>query len=213
MARPLCVSLFDLSGVWSRPWEETHDVVRVDLQAGRDVLDLKPEDFAAVDVLLAAPPCTHFTKAGSRHWPAFDADGRTRQSVQLVRHTLKLARAWKPRVFALENPAGRLPKLVPAVAKLPRWSFSPWQFAGWTKSAERTLLYGWLDVERAQKTTILWGRFEVPEQRPEEPLVPCPGQTVTSWIGPGKDRANQRSATPLGFARAFFAANRICARA
>lgn len=192
MVKPYCVSLFDLSGVWSRPWRATHRVVRWDLQAGFDVLDCQPDMYDRVDCVLAAPPCTHFTKAGARWWPACDQDGRTDQHVALVNHVLDLVEAWRPRVFALENPVGRLPRLVPRLTDYPRFTFHPWQYAG----------------ERAVKSTVIWGQCRQPEPRPEPPCDPGGGHTVTSWIGPGPERANLRSKTPLGFSRAFYLANR-----
>lgn len=201
------ISLFDFSGTWSAPWRATHDVVQVDIQHGQDVLDVKPGDFTDVDVVLAAPPCTYYTKAGSRYWAQWDADGTTEASVRLVRHTLDLIRAWAPRVWCIENPAGRLPLLVPELSEVARLTVQPWHFAGWVAPEDRTLVYCWLDLERAKKTTVLWGRFFPPTRRPEEAQV-CPGgQTATSWIGPGAGRKNLRSRTPTGLARAFHDAN------
>jgi hypothetical protein len=207
--KPLCVSLFDHSGVWSAPWAATHEVVMVDLQRGWNVLHVTPETFGrAPDVVLAAPPCTVFTKASSRHWPLYEASGQTRRSVEMVEHTLWLIRQWNPRVWALENPVGRIHTLVPEVMVLGRWRFSPNEYAGWCPIGERRMHHGWLDHERARKETFIYGRCRRPVERPEPVMDPGSGQTVTSWIGPGKDRANARSQTPRGFALAFYAANK-----
>lgn len=206
MRRPAVISLFDYSGVWAQPWVDdgrfavyTFDRQRSALE---DVFELNPDDYADVRLVLAAPPCTHFTVASNRNWPQYDADGRTAASVALVEQTLALIEAWAPAVWALENPkVGRLPRLVPALRDVSHWDFSPWQFAGWADDPAS---------EAYQKSTRIWGTAERPEERPvarADVLGTGGKQTAVSWVSPGKDRANIRSKTPQGFARAFYAAN------
>jgi hypothetical protein len=206
--RPLVVSLFDLSGEWSKPWRTEFDVVCVDIQRdpAHDVLKLRPETFDNVAVVLAAPPCTHFTVASSRLWKTYDADGRTAASVALVEATLRLIAAWNPALWALENPvSGRLPKLVPEIGAASNWQFHPWMYAGWADDPES---------EAHSNGTRIWGPATRPVERPVDRWDDNLGhagktrQTAISWMSPGPERANRRSKTPSGFARAFYASNR-----
>ncbi len=53
------------------------------------------------------------------------------------------------------------------------------------------------------KKTLLWGDFSLPKRSPVEP-----SEGSRMWSLPASpDRARIRSATPQGFARAFFEAN------
>lgn len=81
---PAILSLFDHSGVWSRPYRDAgYRVVQVDLAAGFDVLSI--ETFAAhprallrslgnIRGVIAQPPCTQFAASGARWWAAKDLD-------------------------------------------------------------------------------------------------------------------------------------------
>lgn len=53
------------------------------------------------------------------------------------------------------------------------------------------------------KKTLLWGNFNRPAKQPVEPTM---GSLIIK-LSPSPDRARMRSATPPGFARAFFEAN------
>lgn len=125
--------------------------------------------------------------------------------MSLVEKTLDLIEAWKPKVWALENPlSGRMAKLCPRLQAVPVWSFHPFQFAGWAEDPK---------AEAHGKGTRIWGTSTRPEERPVERWDTNLGregatrQTAISWMSPGPERANQRSKTPSGFARAFYAAN------
>ena len=76
-----------------------------------------------IHAILAACPCTDFAVSGARHFAAKDADGRTVSSVKLVHQTLRTIEYFKPAVWAIENPVGRIEKL----GGLPPWrlSFDP----------------------------------------------------------------------------------------
>jgi hypothetical protein len=53
------------------------------------------------------------------------------------------------------------------------------------------------------KKTLLWGDFKLPEKNPVEPKL----GSLMHKLPPGPMRARMRSATPPGFAKAFFEAN------
>lgn len=194
------LSLFDLSGEWSRPWEEAgYQVFRFDIQDDPtigDVHNFSGEffsdwfgDFDGMDIhaILAATPCTEFAVSGARHFAAKDADGRTVSSVKLVHQTLATIEHFKPAVWAIENPVGRIEKL----GGLPPWrlSFDP-NHVG----------------DPYTKKTLLWGRFN--GDLPVAPVEPTEGSKMHKLYG-GKSQAtkNARSVTPEGFSYAFFMAN------
>lgn len=199
-ADKIVLSLFDLSGEWSKPWEEAgYQVYRFDIQADPEVGDVNNfstdffgdwfGDFDGMDIyaILAACPCTDFAVSGARHFAAKDADGRTVASVRLVHQTLATIEYFKPAVWAIENPVGRIEKL----GGLPPWrlSFNPNDIG-----------------ETYTKKTLLWGRFNA--DMPIAPVVPVEGSKMHSQYG-GKSLAtkNARSVTPEGFAYSFFMAN------
>lgn len=205
------LSLFDLTGEWSKPWLEAgYQVYRFDIQdqwtmtneeTGEvinlgDVNNFSVEffmdnfsSFAEGDVhaILAACPCTDFASSGARHFKAKDASGKTMDSVQLVHQTLATIEYFRPPIWALENPVGRIEKLT----GLPPWrlSFDPYMFG-----------------DPYTKKTLLWGRFN--PDLPTAPVDPVEGSKMHRMYG-GKSLAtkNARSVTPEGFAYAFFQAN------
>ena len=194
------ISLFDLSGEWSKPWVEAgYEVYQFDIQENGYVgdvnnfsVDFFNDLFAAFDgkeihAILAACPCTDFAGSGARHFSAKDKDGRTFSSVEVVQQTLRTIEYFKPAVWALENPVGRIAKM----NGMPPWrlSFDPFHFG-----------------EDYTKQTLLWGRFNA--DLPVAPTEPVAGSKMHSQYG-GKSIAtkNARSVTPEGFAYAFFEAN------
>jgi hypothetical protein len=193
----MILSLFDLSGNWPAPYAgQGIPVLSCDIQKGVDVLSITPDWLASkgflpdrIKGILAAPPCTEFTKAGAHLWPIKDATGRTASSVQLVRKTLEIISWCHGLAFwAIENPPGRLPALVPELCRYSPWYFEPWHFGDpWTKK------------------TGLWGRFNYPRKTPVAPS----GSWVFRFSGGTQHGKNQRSVTPPGFARAFALANPI----
>ncbi|OWY39386.1 hypothetical protein CEK28_08690 [Xenophilus sp. AP218F] len=196
----IVLSLFDLSGEWSRPWEEAgYQVYRFDIQADPQVGDVNNfssdffgdwfGDFEGKDIyaILAACPCTDFAVSGARHFAAKDADGRTVASVKLVHQTLRTIEYFKPAVWALENPVGRIEEL----GGLPPWrlSFDPNHLG-----------------DPYTKKTLIWGRFN--GDLPVAPVEPTEGSKMHRLYG-GKSQAtkNARSVTPEGFSYGFFMAN------
>lgn len=194
------LSLFDYSGRWSQPYKENgYEVFQVDIKHGIDILELTPKDmpFDSVYGILAAPPCTDFSGSGAQYWKAKDEDGRTEKSLALVRKTLSLVEYYKPQFWALENPVGRLPKLVPEIGS--PWYFNPNEFAGYLTGEEALR-------ECYTKRTGLWGNFVKPTK------LSLPVSSEGNWImklGGKSERTKElRSMTPLGFAYAFYGANK-----
>lgn len=199
-ADKVVLSLFDLSGEWSKPWEEAgYQVYRFDIQDDPQTGDVNNfstdffgdwfGDFEGQDIyaILAACPCTDFAVSGARHFAAKDADGRTVASVKLVHQTLKTIEYFKPAVWALENPVGRIQQL----GGLPDWrlSFDPNHLG-----------------DPYTKKTLIWGRFN--GDLPVAPVEATEGSKMHRLYG-GKSQAtkNARSVTPEGFSYGFFMAN------
>ncbi len=154
--------------------------MRVDLQTTGDVRLFRfPTE--PVHGILAAPPCTVFAGSGAR-WPRTEGDYL--EGLSVVDACLRLVAVCRPRWWALENPVG----------KLNWWLGRP---AAYFNPSD----YG----DPYTKKTGLWGDFRMPDRRPVAPTL---GSKMHTQYG-GKSQAtkNARSATPMGFARAFFEAN------
>lgn len=188
------LSLFDFTGNWPQFYREAgYQVIQVDIQHGVDIMTFDHKAIGAVHGILAACPCTDFAVSGARWWKGKDESGETAKSVALVERTLKIIDDLQPAFWALENPIGRIAKLVPALGKH-RMSFDPCDFG-----------------EPYTKKTLLWGQFNTElKKTPVQPEGHRPGQP-NAWYsrvgGKSQKTKNHRSATPVGFARAFFDAN------
>ena len=184
------LSLFDASGEWAKPWEDAgYNVVTFDLTTGQDInnfsAEMLLEEFGNDNIwaILAAPPCTDYASSGAQYWKKKDADGRTEASNELVRQVLRTVELFRPAVWAMENPVGRMAKLTglpPA-----QLTFNP-------------NVYG----DPYTKKTLLWGAFN--NELPMAPVEPTEGSKIAKISG--KDKYT-RSLTPEGFAYAFFMAN------
>jgi len=153
-------------------------------------------------VLLMAPPCTDFASSGARHFKEKDKDGRTLASVALVRAAIRF-RAWLsakniPVIWALENPVGRLARLVPELGAY-SLIFNPSDYGGYYNPP----------VDAYTRRTCLWGNFVRPPFKPVQPIKVCAqGSWVQKLGGSSAKTKFERSKTPVAFAYAFYMANR-----
>ena len=182
----IILSLCDFSGVWSDPYRDRYDVVRIDLQHGEDVRLFEHKNHWKVRGILCAPPCDSFAVSGARWWgekgPHPLLDG-----LSTVDACLRAVTLYRPAWWALENPVGRLRKyLGPHVM-----TFNPSDYGGQDGDDPYT------------KRTCLWGEFTPPQKNP---TFPHEGSKMHR-IGPGPERKNIRSRTPQAFAEAFAMAN------
>ena len=104
------------------------------------------------------------------------------EGLSLVDATCRIILVHRPQWWVIENPVGRLN----------RWLGEPVMYFD---PAD----YG----DPYTKRTALWGRFNAPFKTP----VPATEGSRMHRLPPSADRANLRSETPPGFARAFFEAN------
>lgn len=144
--------------------------------------------------IIAAPPCTMFSRARTTASTPRDFDG----AMEIVQSCLGII--WEARksgslkFWALENPMGILRQFLGN----PGWSFRGWEFG-----------------DNHMKFTDIWGYFDMPVKKrgAKKPNA----FDRRKWANPKKpakyadmklDRAGIRAITPSGFARAFYKANR-----
>lgn len=198
------LSLCDRTGNMVRPWAEAgHDCLCIDLrhsiradhQEGSvtfrwgDVRSLTPAELPRPSIVFAFPPCTNLSVSGARDFRRKGLQGLI-DALQLVEACRRLCE-WFGCPWMLENPVSRLS----SCWREPDHSFHPWQYGDlWSKK------------------TCLWtgGGFVMPpaQIREKPDLV-----TEAIWkMPPSADRADKRSETPMGFARAVFEANHTVAK-
>jgi hypothetical protein len=209
------LSLFDYTGNWSWPYYQAGwNVVRIDKGLKQSdgfsvfAIDIAKIDtdwmyenifdnHETVDGILAAPPCTDFAVSGAKHWAKKDAANpdlfgdfsRLKVFVENVYQVLKIIDLCQPRFYAIENPVGRIAKLVPELGK--PWFFQPYQYG-----------------DAYSKKTALYGDFNKPA--PTNVVAPFMGKhgSITQRLGGKSEKTKYlRSITPMGFANAFFAVN------
>lgn len=188
------LSLFDYTGTWSNPYKRAGwRVIQIDIKLGIDVFAFR-EDLVAtkIDGILAAPPCTDFSVSGAQYWPKKDLDGTTEASVALVLRTIELIKYFKPNFWVIENPVGRIGKLVPELLQYGPFYFHPYEFGdAWTKK------------------TGLYGVFNKPAYNVVEPIRSTAQGSWLMALGGKSERTKElRSITPPGFALAFYEANK-----
>ena len=203
MTAPIVLSLCDRTGNMVRPrLDAGHECWIVDVQhdpgwrragnlvtVGADVLTWLPprRDYLFV---AAFPPCTDLAVSGAR-WYKDKGLGALAHAAELVERC-RLICEWSDAPWMLENPVGTLS----TYWRKPDHKFDPHEFAQLADDP---------DSEAYTKRTCLWtgGGFVMPER---SPLAPMLGSAM--WLlPPSEDRADLRSVTPTGFARAVYLAN------
>lgn len=201
------VSLFDFTGFWSQPYFEAgYMVIQIDLKHGDNIMHIdrkRVREWGPIQGVLAAPPCDDFAVSGARWWPEKDRDGRTNASLALLRHTMNIIDWCEPNWWALENPVGRINSLMPEMEVVGPIYFNPCDYGGWLNPPG----------DHYTKKTGLWGKFIMPKPKPVEPeMITLSNGKRGSWmwakLGGKSSRTKElRSATPMGFAKAFKEAN------
>jgi hypothetical protein len=218
----LIVSIYDISEVWSGYYIRAgYPVICWDKQKEGCILEnitylmsiieeCIEEKGMQMHGFIFQPPCTEFARSGAQWWPAKDRpqpfelfddiifDSITQLSQALVEICLLLVDMFKPKGFwVLENPVGRIEKMVPELAPYRQMMFNPCDYG-----------------DAYTKKTVLWGNFNTNLQRnPVKPeFVIWAGKKFPKiWAGTGgksQKTKNTRSQTAQGFAQAFFNANR-----
>lgn len=196
MSSHLVLSLFDLTGNMVKPWADAgFDTLCVDIQRdGTDILRWLPPR-REYKIVFAFPPCTNFAVSGARWFKDKGLAGLA-SAIELVERARDICE-WCGAPWMIENPVGTLS----TYWREPDHSFEPWHFAGYEPDNHYT------------KQTWLWtgNGFVMPEISPLFVGGPMFGGAEPDdrihKAPPGPHRANFRSATPMGFAKAVFEAN------
>lgn len=195
------LSLCDRTGNMVRPWLEAgFRAVTVDLQPEAnphprrehivaDIMSWSPTGKPVA--VFAFPPCTHLAASGSR-WFRDKGLPKLIEGLTLVNRCRELCEGIGA-PYMIENPVGSLS----TYWREPDHSFHPVHYAGWSPEPE---------ADAYTKKTCLWtgNGFVMPDRKPGEPTL----GSLMHRLPPTPDRADLRSATPLGFACAVFHANR-----
>lgn len=204
------LSLFDVTGHMVEPWLDAgHTCIIVDAQHppgwredGRLVrvgtmlwpFVCAEDQYAGPrpDIIFSFPPCTSLASSGSRWWSSKQKANPLFQdaAVSCMLIAERLGNHFNT-PWMVENPVGAASRLW----RKPDYWFHPWQYAGLHPEDNYT-----------KKTGIWCGNgFRMPGHVPGEGK---PDNRIhAAALGP--ERANFRSATPRGFARAVFEANRV----
>lgn len=203
------ITLCDKSGVMVRPWAEAgyhcyavdiqHEEKRIE-EVGLGRITFLPADIHrcisewlpwGINVAFAFgfPPCTHTAVSGARH---FTSKGPRKAAeafglIARVDHLLKMfgcPYGWEQPVAVTSTYCGP-----------PTHVFNPCDYGGYLHPVG----------DRYTKKTCLWtgNGFVMPHPKPVEPIE----GSKMHRLGPSPERANLRSVTPAGFARAVFLAN------
>ena len=213
MKNDTIIALCSLTGNIARPWVSAgYRAVLVDPQhpetievngvrrVSATVENACRELYDTIDraaFVAAFPPCTDLAVSGARWWPKKREANPAFQDDALA--LVNLCVAWAEKSGApwfVENPIGALSRLW----RKPDHIFNPWEYAGHEPADCYT------------KRTCLWvgGGFVMPPKFPigAGVLAPPKPDSRIHTAPPGPNRANFRSATPMGFARAVFEANK-----
>ncbi len=215
------VSLYDYTGAWAKPYADNgYGVMLWDKKVEGCILErfdsLRSNIEEAIDAgyklygFLAAPPCTDFSVSGACWWPKKDiilpddvwsSTDYHIAYVSIIDHLIDL---FQPKFWAIENPVGRIEKLCQWLKNYPnKYSFHPCDFG-----------------DPYTKKTILWGKFndnlikspvkpEFVEYKKKDGSVTRFAPQFGRTGGKSEKTKTIRSATPKGFANAFYQANNL----
>ena len=201
------------TGSWSRPYKDAGYDVRVITLPEYDVLDAGVQEMCVnlnPHGILAAPPCTMFSHARMRaKTPRDIGEGMlcVRACLDIIWRCMEVTQPTQYKklplqFWALENPYyGFLIKLLGK----PAFTFDPWEFGDGYK--KRTAIWGYFkepvkgripisDYAMRKCRAGSFSKFDILQTKDIHPEY---YETLT--------RAERRSITPAGFARAFFEAN------
>ena len=139
---------------------------------------------------MAFVPCTHTAVSGARHF-ASKGPKKAAQAFDLLDAAREIL-DWCECPWFVENPVSTFS----TYWRKPDHTFDPCDFGGYLTPPS----------DGYRKKTCLWtgGGFVMPERRP----VPVDRPNYIHHMAKTPERADLRSATPAGFARAVFEANR-----
>lgn len=198
------VSLFDYTGNMLRPWlsagYECHlyDIQHPEGISQRDGFICHGVDLAKCpevmdcEFLSCFPPCTHLAVSGAR-WFRGKGLRALQESISFFATSAEYAEQSGAR-YIIENPVST----ISTYWREPDYKFHPSHYSGYDSPGDNYT-----------KETWLWtgGGFVMPKRQVFGDLFDMPDTTYIHHQPPGSERANIRSATPEGFAKAVFKHN------
>ena len=205
MSTPVAIFLFDKTGNMAKPWAEAGVLCYcVDIQhpkgesvggkniilVGQDARHWRPPVGTRPIFVACFPPCTHLAVSGAR-WFKGKGLRLLSEAIELFAVAAEVCE-WAGCPYLIENPVS----VVSSHWRKPDFTFDPWEYAGYLENHEE---------ENTTKRTCLWtgGGFVMPEKKP----APEPHRNDVWKMAPSDERADERSKTPSGFARAVYQAN------
>lgn len=155
---------------------------RPDLHHQGDVLALINARNTPFDLVIGFPPCTHLAASGARWWPEKRRDGRQDAAITFFKALMNCSATH----IALENPVG----ILSTVVRPPDQYVHPHFF-------------GASEADRYTKKTGLWLKALPPLARTHWHDDATIDKKRIHHVPPGSERANIRSLTPPGLARAI----------
>lgn len=203
------ISLYDLTGNMVRPWADAgYAAEAYDIQHRREatmesgVLKVRWDAFISqgIDVSMASivfafPPCDHLAVSGAR-WFKGKGLRKLAESIEMFAVAAEICEA-SGAPYMIENPVST----ISTYWRKPDYTFNPCDYTGYCPDDNYT------------KKTCLWvgNGFVMPE--PCRDLSLGEPDDRIHKAAPSPSRANFRSATPMGFAKAVFEANKDKAEA
>jgi hypothetical protein len=204
------LSLFDLTGNMLKPWLEAgYECHLFDWQHPKGIrrredgmwtygLDLeKPnmtifQDYTDVSFISCFPPCTDLSVSGAR-WMKGKGLRALATSIEYFATSTEVCELLEA-PYMIENPRST----ISTYWRAPDHSFHPCHYSGYVHGDEMFT-----------KETNLWvgNGFVMPPKQMINDLFDEPDRTYIHHQAPGPERANIRSATPMGFAKAVFLFN------
>ena len=201
------LSLYDYSGAMVEPWIENGFLgIIVDSQHpkgetregnlikwGGDILELEPKLKTLNNVVFVSsfPPCTDLAVSGARWFKRKAKENpRFQDNAMMLVHAAKRIGEWYNVPYFIENPVS----VISTLWRKQDYYFHPYEYSGFCPDETYT------------KKTCLWAneKFIMPEPFFDKEIDP---DNRIHTEPPGPNRKNNRSKTPLGFARAVFYAN------
>ncbi|WP_227875858.1 hypothetical protein [Kushneria konosiri] len=211
MIRDTILCLCDLTGVMALPWVDAgYRAILIDPQHPEGVQTDGPwirvghiidhpeswrvirENLGRIAFVAGFPECTDVSLSGTRWWAKKAAADRYFQcKATRVAEQCQTIGNMSGAPWIMENPMSAFSRIF----RQPDHKFHPFHYTGWEPD------------DNYRKETWLWcgGGFVMPPALEADGLEP-PDNRI-HHCPPGAERANIRSATPRGFARAVFAAN------
>lgn len=211
------ISLCDITGNMVQPWVDAgYAAFLVDPQHGTTTVEHLPNGatitrFAGtvedampairelirrgeVAMVFGWPPCTDMAVSGAAWFKKkYAQDPLFQAKAVMVAEQCRTIGRLSGAPWTVENP---ISVLASAFGK-PDYYFHPWQYTAFEPADNYT------------KKTSLWvgGGFVMPPAALDAEVMMTPPDDRIHKAPPGPERANIRSVTPMGFARAVFAAN------